>query len=126
MGSRGETNRAVREVMDQVESDLRARFGDRLVNYCKRIAKQRDDFKTDLTDAIKSGMSGPRMAEFLNGKAWLWAHVYEEVEHDPEFKAKVEHALGLCSHSVPKDWLRAAREAKEGHPNVMELRRRFP
>jgi hypothetical protein len=57
--------------------------------------------------------------------AWLWKYLYEDVERDREFKAKVERALGLCSKSVPEDWLRAVREAKERHPAVMELGRRF-
>ena len=78
-----------------------------------------------MTNAIESGKSGPPMAAFLNGNAWLWTYLYEDAERDPEFKAKVQRALGLCSQSVPEDWLRAVREAKERHPAVMELRRRF-
>jgi hypothetical protein len=120
-----ETNRAVREVTDKIEKDLRAQYGDKFVDGLKRITKQRDDFKTELTNAIENGVSGPSMAMFLNGNAWLWTYLYEDVERDPEFKAKVECALGLCSQSVPEAWLRAVREAKERHPDVMELRRRF-
>ena len=79
----------------------------------------------DLTKGIESGTSGPRMAEFLNGKAWLWTYVYEDVERDPDFKAKLERAVGLCSQSALADWHRAVSEAKERHPAVMELRRRY-
>jgi hypothetical protein len=91
MARQEETDRVVREAMDKIDNEMRARFGDKFVDNLKRITEQRDAFKTDLTNAIESGKSGPLMAEFLNGKAWLWMYVYEDVERDPEFKAKVEH-----------------------------------
>jgi hypothetical protein len=132
---------ASRAIQEAIEKELRAHFGDKFVDSNLRIAKARDDFKTVLTHAIDSGRSGAAMAEFLNGNAWLWKHIYEDVERDPEFKAKVEHALALCSRNgwkrllsfnsskfrpgVPDQWHQAVREAKENHPAIMELRRRF-
>ena len=65
------------------------------------------------------------MAEFLDGHAWLWKYVYEEVERDPEFNAMVDRALGLCIQNIPRSWHQAVREAKENHPHILELRRRL-
>lgn len=45
--------------------------------------------------AIKNGKAAPAMAEFRNGRAWLWKYLYEDVERDPEFKANLERALVL-------------------------------
>jgi hypothetical protein len=47
------------KAMAEVENEMRARFGDEFVCSLKRITKQRDDFKTDLINAIESGKSGP-------------------------------------------------------------------
>ena len=120
--AREETNRTIRETMAKIEEDWRARFGDEFVDAGKRLRKQRDNFKTELTNAIESGKSGAPMAEFLNGKAWLWKYLYEDVERDSEFQAKIAHALGLCSPEVPEYWHQVVRQAKENHPALMELK----
>src|SRR5687767_12897325 len=77
---------AVERVMAKMEKELRARLGDKFVDGIKSISKQRDDFKTDLINAIENGKAGPAMAEFLNERAWLWKYL----ERDPEFKANLE------------------------------------
>jgi hypothetical protein len=120
------TDRIVKEIAAKIEKDMRSRFGDKFVDGNKHAMEQRDNFKTELTNAIESGKSGAAMARFLNDKAWLWSYLYENVERDREFQTKIAHALDLCSPRVPEDWHRAVRVAKEHHPTVMELRRRFP
>ena len=66
------------------------------------------------------------MVEFLNGHAWLWKHLCEDVERDPQYKAMVERALILCvPFDVPEEWQRAVKMAEENHAHYMELRQRF-
>ena len=107
----------------EFEKEVRALLGDKAVDDLNSLAEERSAFKAELINAVESGTSGPAMAEFLNGRAWLWKYCFEDVERDPEFKAQIEHALKLCSPSVPKDWRRAVREANDAH--VMKLRRRL-
>ena len=49
-------------------------------------------------------------------------YLYEDVERDSEFQAKIAHALGLCSPEVPEYWHQVVRQAKENHPALMELK----
>jgi len=104
----------VKTALAEFENNLRALNG---------LAEERSAFKAELINAVESGTSGQAMAEFLNGRAWLWKYFFEDVERDPEFKAQIEYALKLCSPSVPKHWRRAVREADHAH--VMKLRRRL-
>src|SRR5262249_9165846 len=102
---------------------VRALLGDKAVDDLNSLAEERSAFKAELINAVERGTSGPAMAEFLNGRAWLWKYCFEDVERDPEFKAQLEHALKLCSPSVPKHWRRAVKEANDAH--VMKLRRKL-
>jgi hypothetical protein len=123
MGNEENRWQAVDDALQELEKDMRDILGDEGAEFSKRLAMQRASFKTDLSK-IESGKSGPAMAEFLNGHAWLWKHVREDVERDPQYKAMVERALILCvPFDVPEEWQRAVKMAEESYARVVELRR---
>ncbi|MFK4507070.1 hypothetical protein LPJ38_26870 [Bradyrhizobium daqingense] len=110
---------------DELSSRMREILGNKAFEGQQRLVKQRDRFKAGLANAIEVGLSGRAMAEFLNGHAFLWKHVYEKAEGDPQLLAMTERALVLCANYVPEHWNQAVKEAKENREHYAELRRKY-
>lgn len=75
------------DIEETVAGQVREILSDEAFEGLQHLVKQRDGFKTGLANAIDSGLSGREMAEFLNGHAFLWKHLYENAERDPQFIA---------------------------------------
>lgn len=114
MGNEENVGQAVASTMAEIEKSLREKFGDDFLEGLHQITKQRDEFRTVLTHAVESGLSGAAMAELLDSHAWLYKYLCsdENLERKLQFMATVERALKQCAGFLPHQWRLAVAAAE--------------